>query len=384
MLILNRSYPQNSETLKPEFISMTKSITPPIGSLGLPGYYYEDNEVFAHEMRTLWRSTWQCVGREEALPNPGDYLTCVIGNQPLFVIRDASGELQAMHNVCPHRGARLLYGQGNCSLVRCPYHGWTFDLEGKLQGIRQAKLFPDLDKSKVRLLSAQVDTWGGFIFVNCDSQGESLMSYLAGFPEYLKQYEQPWEELRLVMNWSYSEPINWKFIVENYVEDYHFSPVHAESLRSFDFQGISTTTTGRHCEIRVPYTAEALASKYSALTLEPQSLSYQGYIFPNLMVNTGLDHVSVFRLLPLSPVSTHIEVLIYQTKAQMEAFPLDPDAFQSKYHRVMEEDFAVCRLLQANVHSLAYGVTKLAEERELGITHFYKVLSEYLEVPKVH
>jgi phenylpropionate dioxygenase-like ring-hydroxylating dioxygenase large terminal subunit len=102
------------------------------------------------------------------------------------------------------------------------------------------------------------------------------------------------------------------------------------------------------------------------------------------MVNTGLDHVSVFRLLPLSPVSTHIEVLIYQTRAQMEAFPLDPDAFQSMYHQVMEEDFAVCRLLQANVQSLAYGVTKLASERELGITHFYKVLSEYLQVPKAH
>jgi phenylpropionate dioxygenase-like ring-hydroxylating dioxygenase large terminal subunit len=273
---------------------------------------------------------------------------------------------------------------GNCSVVRCPYHAWTYDLDGFLQGVPQAQLFPDLDKSTVRLLSTQVDTWGGFIFVNCDSQAEPVMTYLAGFPEYLKQYDQPWEELQKVARWSYTEPINWKFIVENYVEDYHFSSVHAESLRSYDFPRISTTTTGRHCKIRVPYTAEKLAKMYSAMTWEPQRLSYQGYIFPNLMVNTDLDHVSVFRLLPLSPVNSRIEVLIYQTRAQMEAFPIDPDVFQRKFHQVMEEDFAVCRLLQANVHSEAYGVTKLAIERELGITHFYTVLSEYLELPKVY
>lgn len=353
-------------------------------SLGLPGYYYEQDEVFAHEMRTVWRSTWQCVGRESELPNPGDYLTCLIGNQPVFVIRNASGELQAMHNVCRHRGARLLEGMGNCSVVRCPYHAWTYDLDGFLQGVPQSHLFPDLDKSTVRLLSAQVDTWGGFIFVKCESQGESLMSYLAGFPEYFKQYNQPWEELRRVASWSYTESINWKFIVENYVEDYHFSTVHPESLRSYDFQRISTTTTGRHCQIAVPYTAEKLAKMYSTMTWEPQKLSYQGYIFPNLMVNTDLDHVSVFRLLPLSPVRSCIEVLIYQTRAQMEAFPIDPDVFQGKFHRVMEEDFAVCRLLQANVQSLAYGVMQLATERELGIAHFYTVLSEYWELPRVH
>jgi len=360
------------------------SIAPILVSLGLPGYYYEENEVFAHEMQTVWRSTWQCVGRESELPNPGDYLTCLIGNQPLFVIRNACGELQAMHNVCRHRGARLLDGMGNCSVVRCPYHAWTYDLDGFLQGVPQAKLFPDLDKSTVRLLSTQVDTWGGFIFVNCDSQAESVMSYLAGFPEYLKQYDQPWEELRKVARWSYTEPINWKFIVENYVEDYHFSTVHAESLCSYDFPRISTTITGRHCKIRVPYTAEKLAKMYSAMTWEPQRLSYQGYIFPNLMVNTDLDHVSVFRLLPLNPVSSRIEVLIYQTRLQMEAFPINPDVFQRKFHQVMEEDFAVCRLLQANIYSQAYGVTELAIERELGIAHFYTVLSEYLELPKVY
>lgn len=105
-----------------------------------------------------------------------------------------------------------LMGFVNCTLVRCPYHAWTYDLEGKLLGIAQPKLFPDLDKSAIRLLPARVDTWGGFIFVNPDPQGESLIDYLAGSPAYLQQYDQPWEELRQVTRWSYSESLNWKFI----------------------------------------------------------------------------------------------------------------------------------------------------------------------------
>lgn len=357
--------------------SILKSAASPKRHLGLPGYYYTDTEVFTRELRTLWCSTWQFVGRVEDLLNPGDYLTCIIGEEPIFVIRTPEGRLKAMHNVCPHRGARLLDGQGNCNLVRCPYHAWTYDLEGKLLGVAQPKLFPDLDKSAIHLLPARVDTWGGFIFVNPDPQGESLIDYLAGFPAYLQQYDQSWEELRQVTRWSYCEQINWKFIVENYAEDYHFSTAHPQSLSMFDFQSIRTTPTGRHSQIYVPYVDQPPESslKYQ---WEAQGGSYQGYIFPNIMINTAKDHVSVFRLVPLNPVSTCIEVLIYQTPAQTNEFPLDEATFRSNFDRVMEEDFEVCRLLQAGVNSRAYQVSQLAQERELGVAHFYKVLSKYI------
>jgi len=363
----------------PENLSKAKKITSTKVDLGLPGYCYFDAEVFGREMRTLWRSTWQFVGRESDLANSGDYLTYVVGDQPIFVVRTANGELQAMHNVCPHRGARLLDGQGNCAVVQCPYHAWTYDLEGELLGVPQQKRFPGLDKRTVHLLAARVDSWGGFIFVNPQPEGESLSSYLAGFTDYLKQYDQSWEKLQEVARWSYEEAINWKFIVENYAEDYHFSTAHPESLGFFDFQGIRTTTTGRHCQIYVPYTADKPHQEYQGWGWESNSASYQGYIFPNLMINTAKDHVSVFRLFPLSPVSTRLEVLIYQTPQQSEASPYDVNVSRLNFDQVMEEDFAVCRLLQANVHSWAYRVTQLAEERELGIAHFHQVLSQYLQ-----
>ncbi|GAB1539653.1 aromatic ring-hydroxylating dioxygenase subunit alpha [Scytonema sp. NUACC21] len=350
--------------------------TKPI-SQGLPGHYYFSPDIFALEMQSLWSSAWQFIGRESDLSNPGDYLTCIVGEQPLFVIRTNNGELRAMHNVCPHRAARLLDGKGNCNRVRCPYHAWSFDLEGKLQGLPQAKFFPNLDKSTVRLAEARVETWGGFIFVNPESEGESLKSYLADFPNYLEQYEYSWQELQEVDRWSYDEPVNWKFSVENYLECYHLPVVHAQSLECFYPKDIQYTPTGRHYQISVPYIDEESVKEHPAFSGEPKARSYQGLIFPNTMVNTAKDKVSVFHLVPLTPESTRFEVFIYQTPAQMEAFPYKPNDFRPEFDRVLNEDFSAVRLLQASVRSKVYKV-QLAEELEFGISHFHKVLSEYL------
>jgi len=113
-------------------------------SLGFPAHFYTDANHFDHEMQTIWRDTWQLVGRANVLAEPGDYLTCTLGKEPIFVVRTTDGSLQASHNLCPHRGARILAGEGNCPThkITCPYHGWTFDLAGNLLGVANAKLFP--------------------------------------------------------------------------------------------------------------------------------------------------------------------------------------------------------------------------------------------------
>ncbi|MFM6308176.1 MAG: aromatic ring-hydroxylating oxygenase subunit alpha, partial [Dolichospermum sp.] len=121
--------------------------------LGLPSQYYTDAEIFAKEMKNLWRNTWQLVGRQETIPEPGDYITYTLGEEPIFVVRATDGSLKAMHNLCPHRGAKLLEGEGNCAhhKITCPYHAWTYNLDGHLLGITKPKLFPNLDKSQIRL-----------------------------------------------------------------------------------------------------------------------------------------------------------------------------------------------------------------------------------------
>ena len=345
----------------------------PIVRPGLPGHYYTDPDVFSHELKTIWGSTWQMVGRVEDLPNPGDYLTCFLGQEPILVIRLSAEKLQAMHNVCAHRGARLLSKKGNCKQIRCPYHAWTYDLEGRLSSIFRPELFPNLDKSSIRLLSGQVDSWGGFIFVNPNSSGESLTEYLGSYPDYLSGYSQPWEELREVASWLYEEPINWKLMIENCIEDYHFPIVHKESLSSlFDAERIENTPNGRHLQIYAPY-ATTGTEKFRDYG-DPKSASYQGYIFPNMTFNASKNRVSVWRFVPLGSASTRLETFIYQTPIQQKTSPF---VRTNEYDEVMEEDFAVCRLLQEGMNSRSYRVTQLATEHEIGIAHFHQVLSEY-------
>ncbi|MBW4699827.1 MAG: aromatic ring-hydroxylating dioxygenase subunit alpha [Aphanocapsa lilacina HA4352-LM1] len=355
---------------------MTISLPLTSTRLGLPGRYYTDPDFYQRELKTVWRSTWQWVGRLEDLAGPGDYLTTILGEEPIFVVKNAEGELLAMHNVCPHRGARLLpEKQGSCKFLQCPYHAWTFDLEGKLLAVSQPKWFPDLDKSSVRLGRARVDSWGGFVFVNPDPEGESLAEYLAGYPEYLGGWPHRWEELREVARTVYEEPINWKFIVENYVEDYHFATAHAGSLVPlFDVQDIRTTPTGRHIPILVPYTPEPPADPAFLKHWEADVPSYQGFIFPNMMINTGKNGCSVWRVTALGPERSRLETVTYQTPAQYAADPYVPESWQ----QVMEEDFSVCRLLQRGVGSRAYQVRALAGEHELGVAHFHQVLAQYL------
>jgi phenylpropionate dioxygenase-like ring-hydroxylating dioxygenase large terminal subunit len=348
--------------------------------LGLPAKYYTDSEIFAHELKTVWRSTWQLVGRQETIPESGDYLTYTLGQEPIFVVRATDGSLKAMHNVCPHRGAKLLEGEGSCAThkITCPYHAWTYSLDGQLLGITKPKLFPNLDKSQIHLIPARVETWGGFIFVNPDPKGESLDDYLAGMPAFLEHYDQDWNSLREVDRWFYDQPINWKLIVENYVEDYHFEAVHNQGFGTvYDSDNIRSLPTGRHLRIEVPYTNNQGGEFFTSFS-EAGKVSHQGYIFPNMMLNPHKKFLSVFHLIPLDAGHTRVEIIIYQSPSQFAGIPYRAEEFRKGFDVLMEEDFSICRQIQTGVHSRAYQVTQLAEEHELGVAHFHNVLSEYI------
>ncbi|MEB3211415.1 MAG: aromatic ring-hydroxylating dioxygenase subunit alpha [Leptolyngbyaceae bacterium] len=347
-------------------------------SVGLPGYVYTSAQIFAQEQQRLWRNTWQWVGRVEEIPNPGDYLTCRVGQEPIVVIRQADLSLRAMHNVCPHRGARLLEGHGTLNRVmRCPYHAWTYRPDGQLVAVPQPQQFPDLDLSCIQLQPASVDCWGGFMFVHPSAEAEPLADHLAGIPDFFAQYDHAFADLREVDRWSYREPVNWKFVVENYAEDYHFSIVHPQSLGFYDVPKISTRLAGRHYLFQIPYAAHEPSPEHRSMW-ERGKVSYQGYLFPNMMINTEHDHVSVFRLYPLNALETEIEVILYQTPEQRSPHPDGLEQLRQSHEQVMAEDFEVCRLLQLGAHSRAYRVTHLATEREKGIAQFHQTIREYL------
>ena len=193
------------------------------GSVIKESYYSPD--YLRREYEKLWPRVWQSVCREEELVAAGDYVTYELGAESVIVMRSASGALRAWHNVCQHRGRRLLAGCGNVDTIRCPFHGWRWDLEGRNTHVTfeedwcGALAGDDLSLGEVRL-----DTWGGFVFLNFDPDAEPLLDYLGEAAEALAPFEL--DKMRYRWRKWLKIPANWKIALEAFNEGYHVSITH--------------------------------------------------------------------------------------------------------------------------------------------------------------
>jgi choline monooxygenase len=149
----------------------------------LPARWYIDPAFLGLETERIFRRTWQPVGYVNQVSKPGDYFACDIAGEPLLIIRDAEGRLRALSNVCRHRASTIATSHGNCGTLRCPYHGWTYGLDGRLLGQPEFEGVEDWDRSAVSLPGFRVETWGPFVFVNLDACGPPLADVLGDIPQ---------------------------------------------------------------------------------------------------------------------------------------------------------------------------------------------------------
>lgn len=224
----------------------------------LPAWTYRSPEFFAAEQRAVWRRTWLLVGHVSQLGAPGDYLSETIAGEPIVVIRGQDGELRAFSNVCRHRGARIADGSGNCGkALRCPYHGWTYGLDGRLLGVPEKSGFPGFDKDTNGLWPLRCAQAVGFVFATLDPDPEPLEEYLGPFAELMAPYRCE----RLVHHTSGRSvlPINWKNSIDNYLEGYHIPVGHPGLLRLLDYKRYIVHTD----ESKVSYVRGPLRDKRS-------------------------------------------------------------------------------------------------------------------------
>lgn len=196
---------------------------------------YISDAFYEHEKR-IWRTAWLVAGRESDLDETGKFITLDLSaiNVSVFVVRDSAGKLNAFHNICPHRNGRLVCDyQGNKAAITCRYHGWTFQLDGKLRGIPEQHLFPDINKNDYSLMPVRVDTWGGFVFVNLDSTpAYTLEEYMSGLPGGLEAYlaDPDWH---WYTGYQKKFRANWKDLLNIQHEGYHASHVHKKTLGAY-------------------------------------------------------------------------------------------------------------------------------------------------------
>lgn len=197
----------------------------------IPTDVYVSEEIHARELETVWARSWQMVCRESAVGEPGSYAVYDIGDRSIIIVRDNEAKLRAFHNSCLHRGTRLCDGAGRLQRIRCPFHGFTWALNGTLKDVPCKWDFPQISDEKFSLPEVKLDTWGGFVFANFDPDANSLGEYLGKLPTHFTRY--PLDERYVACHVGKYLDCNWKLVIEAFVETLHVIGLHPQSLSFF-------------------------------------------------------------------------------------------------------------------------------------------------------
>ncbi|WP_338549157.1 aromatic ring-hydroxylating oxygenase subunit alpha [Roseovarius phycicola] len=194
----------------------------------MPPSVYTSEEFLEQELSHIFSQDWFCVGRASALCNPGDYVTLELAKQPIIVLRDAEGQLKAMSNVCLHRMSTLLEGRGNTRSIVCPYHAWTYNLDGSLRGAPAMTLNVGFCKDSYQLPQVRCEEWLGWVFVTLNAEAPSAASQLSKVEDLIGDYgmETYTETFFETHVWD----TNWKVLAENFMESYHLPVCHANTV----------------------------------------------------------------------------------------------------------------------------------------------------------
>ena len=194
----------------------------------MPPSFYKDESLFSVEMEELFIKGWVCLGRSDEIPEPGDYCTVDVFNEPLIIVRNQSADVSVLSNVCRHRGSQILTGRGNSKRFTCPYHRWSYDLDGALLTAPLVDKTEGFDRRQCQLPSFRTYEWMGWVFVNLSGNAEEFESQIIGLNDYVKNYHA--EQMRSIGAVTETWPLNWKCLAENFMEGYHLTPVHRDTL----------------------------------------------------------------------------------------------------------------------------------------------------------
>lgn len=333
----------------------------------LPSSAYTRPEAWEQEKDAIFAREWLCAGREEDLAEPGSHRVIELAGQSVLLVRTRGGELRAHYNVCRHRGSRIcdhgndakwgleLPGGVIGGVIRCPYHGWAYGLEGDLLAAPGAGT---VAKADFHLYPVGVAVWGGFVFLNLTpAEAPDLAGALHQAPRRLANY--PLADLRTGPVLSYDVAANWKLILENYNECYHCGPVHpelCEIVPEFRKDGgihLDWEAGIPHRQGATTYTASGTTARafFPGLS-EEEKIRHKGeLIYPNLMFSLSSDHAAAFLLWPSAPDRTLIECRFLFHKDEMARDDFDPADAVDFWDLVNRQDWAVCERVQRGISS---------------------------------
>ena len=208
-------------------------------SWSMPAAFYNDPAVLDVEREQLFSKEWICIGRADEIPEPGSSMSFQLCDEPLVAVRDADDTIRVLSNVCRHRGALLVTGKGSGSHLMCPYHQWSYELDGRLARAPRMETHAEFEPAACRLPEFACEQWMGFIFVSLNPDPAPLTPRLADLEAKVCNYHMEEMATRFVSEEVW--PTNWKGFIENFMEAYHLTPLHSATLHS-----VNPTRLTRH------------------------------------------------------------------------------------------------------------------------------------------
>lgn len=403
---------------------------------------YFDPVFHRLEVERLWSRVWQMACREEQIPEVGDSIVYEIGDASLIVVRSASDQIRAFHNSCLHRGTQLRTKSGRVTSFRCPFHGFTWNVDGTLREIPCAWDFPDVDPASFCLPEARVGTWGGFVFVNLDPDAPRLEEYLGELPWHFSSW--PLEQRYIRAHVVRLMPCNWKVALEAFIEAYHTMAVHpqllpsaADSLTEYDVYGahvsrmitavgvqsehidreleaieiLKAMSNGRDSEPAVEpgqsarrILADRVRNSLSKRTgLDHSDISdaealdgIEYFLFPNFMPWAGILTPFAYRFLPngADPDACRIDIMVLDPLPAGDTRPapattrfIGPDESwadvpeMGAFGRIFNQDGSTFARIQRGLHASVRPTITLGRYQESRIRHFHTTLDAYLARP---
>jgi choline monooxygenase len=345
----------------------------------IPGSWYTDERIGELEREYVFGRTWQVVGRLDQVASPGQYFTAQVAGEPILVARGNDGKVRAFYNVCRHHATAVAWEpQGTVANFRCPYHGWTYGLDGKLKGTTDFDGVQCFDRATNGLVEVQVEAWEQFVWVNLHPAAPPLEKELGKLIDRVRPLELG--TLQFFERRMYSLKCNWKVYVDNYLDGgYHVPHMHKGLNSVLDYAHYTIENEERH-NIQSSPVQSTSKSDPDALATRHGDRSYYLWQYPNFMLNWYEGYLDTNLVLPgdldgIEAVSRCTVIFDFYFGDVSEALSEYNRQSIAVSDRVQDEDTAICESVQRGLHSRAYGAGRLSVRREAGEHLFHRVLA---------
>ena len=333
----------------------------PDTSLTLPSRYFFDPKIFEKEIDTIFYPSWHFVCHESEISNSGDFVKFDILKESVLVIRAKDGSVNAMHNVCKHRGTQLIQDRrGNIKdMITCPYHAWSYHLNGKLRHAPRSETMKNFSKADWGLKKVCIEKFAGFYFINLDPNASPLSEDLVGAYETMSPYFPDLSEIKFIEEVDMIVEANWKVIVDNAIEGYHFKlsgPHHKDLAALIDFDKYELNAHGKWWDFKGP---PVPTKKAFGETIEGQTYQTDWFYNIQLWPMTTIyafpyaDAIGTFNEIPIGPEKTLLRFGHYIPKNRAQN-NLSKAAIKWFNEKLGPEDIDLNLYVQKGLHSSGF------------------------------